>query len=177
VLVSCGELPTLSLLFDSLLLLLRGCLYVQPDLRKEAGGHNLSGVVLLLFRFSPTRKTTVYMYIYFFPFIFSSTAVVGYVFIQAECEDSVAEAKFVQNEIDAEAKASPNVANILAIVAKADLSQPLDVLKKQFDELLRVPKVRGVRQLLNWDGQRANLRFCDRGDLMTDKQWRQGLGL
>lgn len=91
-------------------------------------------------------------------------------------DDSVAEAEFVQSEMQKEAKLNPTASNIRAIVAKVDLSQPLETLRKQFVALSRIPGVRGVRQLLNWHDHDGSLRACERGDFITDKHWREGLG-
>jgi predicted TIM-barrel fold metal-dependent hydrolase len=59
-----------------------------------------------------------------------------------------------------------------AIVAHADLADP--GLPEHLEALAAIPKVRGIRQTLNWDSD-PRYSVAARADLMQDPQWLRGL--
>lgn len=88
------------------------------------------------------------------------------VHLQAEVErdHSVEETRWVQAIADEHGLPS-------AIVAYADLSAP-DV-ERTLEAHAVSPRLRGIRQILNWDPDPA-ISQCDRSDYLTDPAWRAG---
>lgn len=96
------------------------------------------------------------------------------VHIQAEMDHSVhpsVETIWLQKVADnPKSKGFPN-----AIVAYADLSE--DDVESVLIEHCKNPNMRGVRQLLNFSEDNPDLNLVDRGDLMPNNRWRDGLSL
>ncbi len=96
------------------------------------------------------------------------------VHVQAEWDPSLdpsGETKWLQSIADNEkSRGMPN-----AIIGFANLH------KKNVDEILErhssFPNWRGIRQMLNWDDKRPNLRFAESGNLITDERWIKGYKL
>lgn len=99
------------------------------------------------------------------------------VHVDAGAADPIAEARWLQQLADtAAASASGHPAQGLpqAIVAGAKLADP-DV-SGTLDELVTLPNVRGIRDILNWHPDPA-LSYIDRSDLITDPQWLAGFAM
>ena len=93
------------------------------------------------------------------------------VHVQAEADDPIDEVKY----LDQVAKENPG-GFPHGIVAHANLASP------KLAELLETykrdhPRVKGVRQLLNWSTKDARLSLTDRGDYLTDPTWLEGFRL
>ena len=96
------------------------------------------------------------------------------VHVQAEWDPSLdpsGETKWLQIIADNEKyRGIPN-----AIIGFANLH------KKNVDEILErhssFPNWRGIRQMLNWDDKRPNLRFAESGNLITEERWIKGYKL
>jgi len=93
--------------------------------------------------------------------------VVKSVHLQAECEDPIAETKWLQSI--AEINGLPTALVPYANLASPKLSETLDVYHT-------IPQVRGIRQLLNWDPVDPSLSTCDQDYLKSDA-WFKGLEL
>lgn len=96
--------------------------------------------------------------------------VIQSVHVQAEAADPIEEVKFLENIAQSNPQGFPH-----AIVAHANLAS------KELPELLEVyrahPRVKGVRQLLNWSTKDPRLSMTDRGDYLSDPTWLQGFQL
>ena len=96
------------------------------------------------------------------------------VHIQAEMDHSVhaaVETEWLQSIADnPKSNGFPN-----AIVAYADLSD--DGVESVLVEHCKNSNMRGIRQILNYSEENPNLKMVDRGDLMPNNKWRDGLSL
>ena len=96
------------------------------------------------------------------------------VHVQAEMDHSVhpsVETNWLQGIADhPDSKGFPN-----AIIAYADLSD--DDVESVLVEHCKSPNMRGVRQILNYSNENPNFNMVDRGDLMPNNKWRDGLSL
>ena len=101
----------------------------------------------------------------------ASCRVVKSVHVQAEADDPLAEVKFLEDIAQNNPGGFPH-----AIVAHANLASP--ELPHLLESYVRDhPKVKGVRQLLNWSTTNPRLSMTDRGDYLTDRTWLEGFQL
>jgi len=89
------------------------------------------------------------------------------VHLQAECDDRIAETKWLQHVSENEGLPS-------AIVAEANLAAPN--LKEVLDVYRTVPQMRGIRQLLNWHPSNVKMRV-PKEDYLKSEAWLKGLEL
>ncbi|CAF0935690.1 unnamed protein product [Rotaria sordida] len=93
------------------------------------------------------------------------------VHVQAEADDPIEEVKFLEQVSNGNSGGFPH-----GIVAHANLASP--ELPKLLETYTRnYPRVKGVRQLLNWSTKDSRLSMTDRGDYLTDKTWLEGFQL
>jgi predicted TIM-barrel fold metal-dependent hydrolase len=93
------------------------------------------------------------------------------VHVQAEASDPIGEVKFLEQVAHENPGGFPH-----GIVAHANLASPN--LPKLLETYTRdYPRVKGIRQLLNWSTKDARLSMTDRGDYLTDKTWLEGFQL
>jgi predicted TIM-barrel fold metal-dependent hydrolase len=93
------------------------------------------------------------------------------VHVQAEASDPIEEVKFLEQVAHENPGGFPH-----GIVAHANLASPN--LPKLLETYTRdYPRVKGIRQLLNWSTKDARLSMTDRGDYLTDKTWLEGFQL
>ncbi|CAF0942526.1 unnamed protein product [Adineta steineri] len=93
------------------------------------------------------------------------------VHVQAEASDSIEEVKFLEQIANESSGGFPH-----GIVAHANLASPeLPTLLETYTR--DYPRVKGVRQLLNWSTTDPRLSMTDRGDYLTDKTWLDGFQL
>ena len=93
------------------------------------------------------------------------------VHVQAEADDPLEEVKFLENIAQNNAEGFPH-----GIVAHANLASP--ELKELLETYRRdYPRVKGVRQLLNWSNKNPRLSMTDRSDYLTDRTWLEGFQL
>jgi predicted TIM-barrel fold metal-dependent hydrolase len=95
--------------------------------------------------------------------------VTKFVHIQAYCSSALDEAKYCNSV----AMTHPQLG---ATAAFADLSQESHILNEHLQSLAQLPKVCGVRQLLNYHDQRSDLRETPR-KYEQDSQWIENLAL
>jgi len=93
--------------------------------------------------------------------------VVKSVHLQAECDDEIGEAKWLQSLADKHG--FPH-----AIIAHANLASPH--LRDVLDVYRTLKNVRGIRQLLNYHPSDASMRSCEEDYLKSDA-WFKGLEL
>jgi predicted TIM-barrel fold metal-dependent hydrolase len=101
----------------------------------------------------------------------SSCHLIKSVHVQAEAEDPIEEVKYLEQVAQESPGGFPH-----GIVAHANLASP------ELPKLLETytndhPRVKGVRQLLNWSTTNPSLSMTDRGDYLTDKTWLEGFQL
>lgn len=101
----------------------------------------------------------------------ASCRLIKSVHVQAECEDAIEEIKYLEEVRKGNTGAFPH-----GIVAHANLASPnLPKLIESYTQ--NYPRVKGVRQLLNWSTNDSRLSMTDRGDYLTDKTWLEGFDL
>ena len=93
------------------------------------------------------------------------------VHVQAEADDAVEEVKYLEAVANGNPGGFPH-----GIVAHANLASPklaelLETYKRDY------PRVKGVRQLLNWSSTNPGISMTDRGDYLTDPTWLEGFRL
>eukprot|EP00054_Salpingoeca_dolichothecata_P008252 m.47134 g.47134 ORF g.47134 m.47134 type:complete len:300 (+) comp17605_c0_seq2:57-956(+) len=93
--------------------------------------------------------------------------VIKTVHVQGERTDSLAETKWLSEEVSKNEKGYPH-----AIVAFADLTKP--TLSADLDAQCKYNKVRGIRQLLNWSDDVEADRVAP-SDLLNNPAWRSNL--
>lgn len=93
------------------------------------------------------------------------------VHVQAEANDSLEEVKFLENIAQNNEQGFPHGIVAHANLASANLKELLETFEKDH------PRVKGVRQLLNWSDENPSLSMTDRGDYLTDRQWLEGFQL
>jgi predicted TIM-barrel fold metal-dependent hydrolase len=93
------------------------------------------------------------------------------VHVQAEADDPIEEVKYLEQVANNNPGGFPH-----GIVAHANLASPkLPALLESYTR--NYPRVKGVRQLLNWSNTDARFSMTDRGDYLTDPTWLEGLQL
>ncbi|UJR14579.1 hypothetical protein I4U23_001575 [Adineta vaga] len=101
----------------------------------------------------------------------SSCRLIKSVHVQAEATDALEEVKYLEQVANENSNGFPH-----GIVAHANLASP--DLPKLLETYTRdYPRVKGIRQLLNWSTKDARLSMTDRGDYLTDKTWLEGFQL
>jgi len=93
--------------------------------------------------------------------------VIKSVHVQAECDDEIGEAKWLQSL--ANEFGFPH-----AIVAHGNPAAPN--FRETLDVYRTLPNVRGIRQLLNWHDTQPKLRVCEE-NFLKNEQWIKGLEL
>lgn len=93
------------------------------------------------------------------------------VHVQAEADDPIDEVKYLDQVANSNPGGFPH-----GIVAHANLASPklaelVETYKRDY------PRVKGVRQLLNWSTKDPRLSLTDRGDYLTDPTWIEGFRL
>jgi predicted TIM-barrel fold metal-dependent hydrolase len=101
----------------------------------------------------------------------SSSHLVKSVHVQAEADDAIEEVKYLEQVANSNPGGFPH-----GVVAHANLASP------KLPELLETytrdyPRVKGIRQLLNWSETNPSVSMTDRGDYLTDKTWLEGFQL
>jgi predicted TIM-barrel fold metal-dependent hydrolase len=93
------------------------------------------------------------------------------VHVQAEAANDLEEVKYLDKIAQENPGGFPH-----GIVAHADLSSP--ELPKLIETYVQdYPRVKGVRQLLNWSEKNPRVSMCPRGDFLKDKTWVEGFQL
>ena len=93
------------------------------------------------------------------------------VHVQAEAENACEEVKFLERIANGNADGFPHGIVAHANLASSDLPDLLDTYTREH------PRVKGVRQLINWSDRDPRLSMTDRGDYLTDPTWIEGFQL
>lgn len=101
----------------------------------------------------------------------ASCRLVKSVHVQAEAADALEEVKYLDEVAASNPGGFPH-----GIVAHANLASPeLPTLLETY--VRDHPRVKGVRQLLNWSTTDPRYSMTDRGDYLTDRTWLDGFKL
>jgi predicted TIM-barrel fold metal-dependent hydrolase len=101
----------------------------------------------------------------------SSFQLIKSVHVQAEADDPIGEVKFLEEVANNNPGGFPH-----GIVAHANLASP-ELPKLLETYTLDYPRVKGIRQLINWSTTDPRLSMTDRADYLTDKTWLEGFQL
>ena len=93
------------------------------------------------------------------------------VHVQAEAEDPLEEVKYLEQVAKENPGGFPHGVVAQANLASPKLPQLLEAYTRDY------PRVKGVRQLLNWSDANPELSMTDRGDYLTDQTWQEGFQL
>ncbi|CAF1154454.1 unnamed protein product [Adineta ricciae] len=93
------------------------------------------------------------------------------VHVQAEAHDDLEEVKYLEQVANGNSGGFPHGIVAHANLASSDLPKLVETYVRDY------PRVKGVRQLLNWSTENPLLCMTDRGDYLTDKTWLEGFQL
>ncbi|CAF3425726.1 unnamed protein product [Rotaria sp. Silwood1] len=93
------------------------------------------------------------------------------VHVQAEADDPIEEVKFLEQIANANSDGFPHGIVAHANLASSELPKLLETYTHDY------PRVKGIRQLLNWSTKDSRLSMTDRSDYLTDKTWLEGFQL
>jgi predicted TIM-barrel fold metal-dependent hydrolase len=100
-----------------------------------------------------------------------SVKLIKSVHVQAEAEDAVEEVKYLEQVANSNPGGIPNGIVAHANLASPELPQLIETYTRDF------PRVKGVRQLLNWSTTDPRFSMTDRGTYLTNPTWLEGLQL
>ncbi|CAF1575218.1 unnamed protein product [Rotaria magnacalcarata] len=93
------------------------------------------------------------------------------VHVQAEADDSIEEVKYLEQVSNENSHGFPHAIVAHANLASSELPKLLETYTRDY------PRVKGIRQLLNWSNKDSRLSMTDRPDYLTDKNWLEGFQL
>ena len=101
----------------------------------------------------------------------ASCRLVKSVHVQAEADDAIEEVKYLEQVAQGNPGGFPHGVVAHANLASPNLSQLVETYTRDY------PRVKGVRQLLNWSTTNPRMSMTDRGDYLTDPTWLEGFRL
>jgi predicted TIM-barrel fold metal-dependent hydrolase len=101
----------------------------------------------------------------------ASSHLIKSVHVQAEADDPLEEVKYLEQVVNENPGGFPHGIVANANLASSNLPELLETFTRDY------PRVKGIRQLLNWSTKNPSLSMTDRGDYLTDKTWLEGFQL